>query len=121
MKYSSLDPEADRAAVPLTIHPDSNAAKRDHIVAVVARHTGVEVDAIMGPSRLEPIVVARHLAFLLAREISDLNTVQLGSLFGRNHGTIIKGMTSIQDRLDTEPKLRATFAAIRQELELPAL
>jgi chromosomal replication initiation ATPase DnaA len=121
MSYSSLDPQADRPAVAVPAHPDSRAAKRDLVVAVVAKHTGVSADAIMGPSRIHSIVVGRHLCFLILKERLGLNSSTLGHLFGRNHGTVILGIRSVQDLLDTEPPLRSMFRAICADPDLSTL
>lgn len=121
MSYSSLDPQADRPAVTPTAHPDSNAAKRDLVVAVVAKHAGVSADAIMGPSRLHSITTARHLAFLLFAKLTGLTFQRIGEVFGRNHGTVIKGIVSVGNLLETEPPLRKAYVDMRRDLNLPAL
>jgi chromosomal replication initiator protein len=92
----------------MTVHmPLRTRISARRIIEIVAHHTGVSVDDIKGPCRVQKMVNARHIASLLMRQYRpDLSYPQIGGLLGgRDHSTIIHGQRLIQDRLRRDPDL----------------
>lgn len=96
----------------MTVHmPLRTRISARRIIEIVAHHTGVSVDEIKGPCRVQKMVNARHIASLLMRQYRpDLSYPQIGGLLGgRDHSTIIHGQCLIQDRLQRDPDLAETL------------
>jgi chromosomal replication initiator protein len=76
----------------------------EHIISVVSTTTGISVTEIRGDKRSRNIVLARHLAMYLARELTDISLPRIGERFGgRDHTTVlhaVEKMTKLvkQDR-----------------------
>ena len=60
-----------------------------HIIAEVARETGISVSDIMGRSRKYPIAKARHEAMKRVRAELGYSYPQIDRMFGRDHSSII--------------------------------
>jgi|SRR6516225_8946069 chromosomal replication initiation ATPase DnaA len=61
-----------------------------HIVDIVARQYGLTRSQLLGPSRLPPIVQARHIAMTLALEmVRGASLSSVGYWFGRRHHTTV--------------------------------
>jgi chromosomal replication initiator protein len=86
--------------------PDTTQVKVtvEHILSVVSTSTGISVTEIRGDKRSRNIVLARHLAMYLARELTDISLPRIGERFGgRDHTTVlhaVEKMTKLvkQDR-----------------------
>jgi DNA-directed RNA polymerase specialized sigma subunit len=65
------------------------------IVAEVAALHGVSVDEIMGKSRQTELTLARHEAIRAVRKATGYSTLILGSLFNRNHTTILYALKAL--------------------------
>ncbi len=79
----------------------------------VANHFNVDINDLKGPCRSKDIVVPRHLAMYLARELTDASLPAIGRAFGgRDHSTVIHACKIIAEKI---AKDRA-FAALVEEL-----
>ncbi|RUL89348.1 DnaA/Hda family protein [Tautonia sociabilis] len=82
----------------------------------VARHFGLRSTALRSPSRRAAIVEARHLAILIARELTGASYARLGQAFGgRDAKTIRHACQAASTRLENDPAFAAAAAAIRRE------
>jgi chromosomal replication initiation ATPase DnaA len=61
----------------------------------------VEIVEIRGYSRALPIVTARHAAWWLLRR-NGRTLAWIGGQFRRDHSTVMYGLQSLQQRMDTE-------------------
>ena len=76
----------------------------DQLLADVAEHLGVTVEALRSQSRQRPLVNARQTAMFVLRELTDLSYPAIARLFGgRDHTTVIHAVAKTQ-RLMTERK-----------------
>jgi chromosomal replication initiation ATPase DnaA len=99
--------------------PDVNGLKINlpKIIEVVSQMTKIPASALMSAGRMGDICQARFIIFYLARNRLLLTFKQIGQTFSRDHGAIIHGCKSLQDKIDTEPKFRMFLAEIEKELE----
>ena len=76
----------------------------DDILVEVARETGIKLDYILGKSRLENVVWARHVAmYLVRRAIPELTLLNVANAFGRNdHTTVMNAEKKIKVKLDAD-------------------
>ena len=76
----------------------------DQLLADVAEHLGVTVEALRSKSRQRPLVTARQTAMYVFRELTDLSYPAIARLFGgRDHTTVIHAVEKTQ-RLMKERK-----------------
>lgn len=83
------------------------------IISTVAAAFGVSPEGILGEGRDNRIVIPRHTAMMMVREYCELPYEQIGGWFDRNHGTVLHGIESIKEKIQTNAKLAATVGTIR--------
>ncbi len=90
----------------------------EEAIAIVCRRFGTTPAVIKGPSRIKDIVLARHVAMHLCRELlPEINTVHLGAAFGgRDHTTILHGCQRVRTMLTLDGELKALVDAMTEEL-----
>jgi chromosomal replication initiator protein len=87
------------------------------VVEAVVRHYGVTLRELSGRSRTREIVLPRQVAMYLLREETDASLVEIGhELGGRDHTTVMHGITKIERDLETDTSLRSQLMAIREAL-----
>src|SRR5690606_6702512 len=75
----------------------------DQIVAAVAAHYGVTVEAMKGRSRSKEIVAPRQMAMYLLRDETGASLTEIGAqLGGRDHTTVMHGIEKIEQLLQTD-------------------
>ena len=88
------------------------------VTRLVASHFGVRPRDLRSASRRSGLVAARHLAILLARDLTGASHAALGASFGdRDPATIRHALRAAAARLDADPSLAALAAAIRRRLD----
>jgi len=106
---------------PADVHarPQDHAAPTAPTVGELARvakrlagqHFKITLEDLCGRSRSLPIVTARHAVWWLLRE-HGFKSTWIGRQFGRDHTTILYGVRTLTNRMETEPELRAVLAAL---------
>ncbi|MPZ51736.1 MAG: chromosomal replication initiator protein DnaA [Acidimicrobiia bacterium] len=75
----------------------------DDIIVSTATACGFSVDDLTGPSRRQPLVLARQIAMYLCREHTDLSLPRIGSHFGgRDHTTVIHSIEKVKRVMQTD-------------------
>ena len=76
----------------------------DDIVREVAINMGIKVEDILGKSRVEKIVLARHTAMYLARKaIPEMTLLNIANSFARNdHTTVLNAEKNIKAKMDAD-------------------
>lgn len=84
----------------------------------VADYYNLTVSQINSKSRTSNIIVARHIAMYLVRElISDISFIQIGHEFGgRDHSTVMKACDKVQKKLDKDLNYRQAIEDIKKKL-----
>jgi len=91
----------------------------------IARRCSVEfgfsLPELFGRSRQQPVVVARHVFFWLARHHTGASLPQIAEFCGgREHGTVCHGLKHAQDLLDTDPDLARRVTMLADQIRLEA-
>lgn len=73
----------------MSISSESLAPDVADIQAVCAKHYGISVAQLLGPSRIGHISAARHVAMYFARERTGASYPRIGAAFRRDHATVI--------------------------------
>lgn len=112
-----------RPAAAAGTHPRPGLGRQlslDRIFAATARHYGIAVETLVGPSRSRTVCHARSLAMYLARNLTDRSFASIGQACGnRDHTTALHGMRTTSVRIGSDPVIAADAAAICRALEPP--
>lgn len=74
------------------------------IVSTTARHYGLPVTEMLGPSRHKNIANARSTAIYLARRLTGKSLVEIGTFFGgRDHTTVLHSIRITRRRAESDP------------------
>jgi chromosomal replication initiator protein len=90
----------------------------ERILAEVAGFYGVTAKDIRSRKRTRSMVVARHMAAYLIRDIGHKSYPEIGrELGGRDHSTIIHSCKNIEDALESDPQTMNEIEQIKKRLE----
>lgn len=89
-----------------------------NIKKCVADYYNLTVAQINSKSRTSSIIVARHIAMYLVRElIDDISFIQIGHEFGgRDHSTVMKACHKVQQKLEKDMNYRQAINDIKKKL-----
>lgn len=91
------------------------------IFAVAALVFDVPRAALAGPSRAQHIVAARQAVMLALRKRTRLSLAEIGRLLGgRDHTTVLYGISAAERRCRTDAGYRQAVAALLDEDDVPA-
>lgn len=80
------------------------------IVELVSEYYQLTPFDLSGLDRHRPFVTARQMAWKITRELhSDIVLSELESIFCRSHSTILPGIKTISDLIDTDRTIRADY------------
>lgn len=89
----------------------------DAIQRAVAHAFSIEADLLSGPKRDKEIVLARHVAIYLARELTDCSAAVIGRAFGgRNHASVLHARNRIAELIQDDADLKRTVDEVAQGL-----
>lgn len=87
------------------------------IIMAVSEYFRITVQDMTGKSRKHDIVVARQMAMYLMKEYLDMSLKSIGAEFGgRDHTTVIHSCQTLQNYLDTNPKMYQSLQDITNKL-----
>lgn len=88
------------------------------IQKVVANHFQIKMSDLMGQSRQQKFVVARHIAMFLAKELLGLQIVAIANAFSKkDHTTVLHAMSKVKELLDKDDEFRGNFLQIKRKIE----
>ena len=82
---------------------------KENLLSVVSFVSGLPEDEIRSQNRARGLVLCRHVYYYIAREKMGLKLVDIGSVFGSDHTTVIHGITKIKDMLSIEDEITCQF------------
>ncbi len=88
----------------------------DQIMDRAAAAFGFTSVDLRAKSRRQPLVLARQVAMYLCRELTDLSLPQIGSLFDRDHSTVLHAVDKVKGLLQTDHQVFERVTALSQEL-----
>ena len=77
----------------------------ERIIAFVCKTYGLNERELASKSRKQQIVLARNTAFLLARRHTDMSLAAIGQRLGRQHSTVLKGITNLEREVSQQTPL----------------
>jgi hypothetical protein len=87
------------------------------IAAVVAAHAGLDLQELIGETRLLPVTRARHLAMWVAARKLGVGPAAIGRAFNRDHTSVSAALKAIGRHLQREPSLVAVRDASIRSIE----
>ncbi len=91
----------------------------EEIQRVAAEYFGLDERLLRDKTRKREVVLARQVAMFFAKELTSHSLKDIGGRFGgRDHSTVIHGINSIQDQMETDARFRETVDKLRHLLEL---
>ncbi|MCX7877892.1 MAG: chromosomal replication initiator protein DnaA [Ignavibacteria bacterium] len=84
------------------------------IISVVSKYFNLEESLLRLKSKQQEIVLARHTAMYLSKELTGASLQTIGAHFGgRNHATVIHACKCIEDNINTNPSFREKIEEIK--------
>jgi chromosomal replication initiator protein len=73
---------------------------------------------LMGQSRQQKFVIARHIAMYLSKEIIVLQIVAIANAFGKkDHTTVLHAMSKVKELLEKDDEFRGNFIQIKRKID----
>src|SRR5580765_1037370 len=124
LKHREVSIELAREALADKIRPgdDSLAAPKalpsiNKVQEVVARRWGVTPEGRRSKARIKTLTVPRQIAMYLARELLEMQLVEIGQAFGgRDHSTVIHSVDKVRRQMSRDRTFRERVDHARQEL-----
>ena len=124
LKHREVSIELAREALADKIRPGDDLAATprtlptiDRIQDVVARRWGVTSEQLRSKARIKTLVVPRQIAMYLARDILQMQLIEIGQAFGgRDHSTVIHSVDKVQRQMARDRSFRDRIESARTEL-----
>lgn len=85
------------------------------IAEEAARAVGTDVNDLLADRRGGPALIARHIAFVLARDLTRLSLPKIGHAFRRDHTTVLHALRAWPARVAKHPALAVKLAIARDK------
>lgn len=103
------------------LKPGGRGVTPDVIQTVVARHFGLDPDALTGKRRDRDVTTARQIAIHLTRELTDVNLPGIGQFFGgRDHTSVTYACERIRDQIRRDDELRGLVEHLKTQVRAQA-
>ena len=89
----------------------------DKIFTCIHKKYGVDKKTLLGPSRVENVAFARHIAIYLIREITEMSYPSIAKLFNRNHSTMMTSCEKIEKKMCSDPLLTINISDLKKDVE----
>lgn len=90
----------------------------DVIQEIVARHYNIRVEDIQGNKKPKNIAFPRQISMYLCRKLLDISLPKIGESFGgRDHTTIIYGISKIEKQMEQDEDLKKTIIQLEREIK----
>lgn len=87
------------------------------IIEIVCRFYGVDKDEILSRKRTKNIAEARQIAMYLITEYINIPLDSIGSIFGKDHSTVIYAKNKVTDDMKKSKKLEIQINDMKQMIE----
>lgn len=88
------------------------------IIAAAASYFGIRTEDILGKSHAQEFALPRQVAMHLCRAELQLPFIKIGTIFSRDHSTVMSSVKMIQKRLDQfDGDINSAVTEIRKALE----
>jgi chromosomal replication initiator protein len=124
LKHKEVSIELAREALSDRIRPGEEGLANpkalpsiNKVQEVVARRWGVTPEGLRSKARIKTLTVPRQIAMYLARELLEMQLVEIGQAFGgRDHSTVIHSVDKVSRQMSRDRTFRERVDHARQEL-----
>jgi len=89
----------------------------ERILQAVASYYGVDEKLLKGKTRAREVVIPRQVAMYIMREDTDQSLSEIGAILGgRDHTTVLHGITKVEKDIEVDTKLRQDVMTVREML-----
>lgn len=89
----------------------------EQIQRVVAEHYDIRFADMTSKRRPANIALPRQVAMYLSRKLTDLSYPNIAERFAKNHATILHAVTTVEEKLATNPDFKREMAVIERKLK----
>jgi len=90
----------------------------EEIIKIVAQYFNVSKEDIKSKKRTKTIVLPRHIAIYLSREMTECSSNEIGQAFGgKDHSAILSACKKIEERSLSEPSIQTTISALQDKIK----
>ena len=86
------------------------------VVIAVSKEAGIPTEVMLGRGRKHALARWRHLAYLLAHELTHQPLVQIGRAMHRDHSPVWHGCPRANERMRHEEELRSAYVKVKASL-----
>ena len=87
------------------------------VVVHVSKEYNINEKKLTGKSRQMEIVLARHVAMFLCRELTSSSLISIGKFFGgRDHSTVIHACKTIEEKINLDPGLENIIKNLKSNI-----
>ena len=113
----TIDLDLAREALRDLISPMENRQITiDSIIDIVAEHFGISRADILSKKRNAEIAQPRQIVMYLCRDVLDLPYKSIGKSLGRDHSTVMHGITAVEDEMSQYPEMEKTIGVLRKKI-----
>lgn len=87
-----------------------------NIIKAVATHFSLSEEAIRGRRRLASVAFPRQIAMYLSRKLTNHSLKEIGSIFGKDHSTVIHAYDKIEKLIRKDSQIKQTVERISKSL-----
>ena len=87
------------------------------IISTVAKYYGVSVDEIKSKKKTDAVVNARHIAIYIIRKLTDKSFKDIGSIFSRDHTTVMASCDRVATNIKTVLKTESDIKKLIKEIK----
>ena len=96
----------------------SSQINEQRIVNIVADYYNLAPSQLVGKIRTGQIVLARHVAMYLIKDVLDATYKQIGKMFGgKDHSTVISALRKVETELKTDTELQEAVEELRRRIK----
>ena len=89
------------------------------IQKTVAEYFDVDLDRLIGPTRIRQVVIARQISMFLLKEHTDKSLKAIGKMFGgRDHTTVIYSIKAVNNALQTDETIKQALEELEQKIRM---
>lgn len=98
-------------------YPEENSELTiENIQEAVAKHFDLKVSDLKANTRAKAVAMPRQIAIYLIRKYTGMGFKEIGSLFGKDHSTVIHACSKVEREMDSEVAMRETIEQIQNLL-----
>ncbi len=89
----------------------------DKIISTVAKYYGVSLEEIKSKKKTDAVANARHVAIYIIRKLTDKSFKEIGSIFSRDHSTVMASCDRVETMIKTMIKMDSDIKKIIKEIK----